>query len=346
MLLSSLRSFISSTSHSMSFDAALKLAVKIRSTANYVATAGNLLIRRASSKDLDFVTRQAIMEGRPIGPYDNPSAFAFNPQGFLVGEINGKLIGCINSITYPNHHSSMGGILVTEQYRRKGYGQKLLTTSFKSLDKNYTIGGDAMSVLKPALQSLGFETFWNTYIAMLSLDRVARILSKIENPSGIVIQQIHKVNSVKLFEYDSMVFGASRKIFIKTLMTAPGNFGWVAVNQATDNTIVGYSILRPVIRGGGTEIGLSIAPLFADNVDIAMLLLKTAAENCLANEATPKTKLQVFHPVGDNCGEDSSQLMRELEAELTHIAFRMYTKGIPIGRQTKKIYGIASPAFD
>ena len=39
----------------------------------------------------------------------------------------------------------------------------------------------------------------------------------------------------------------------------------------------------------------------------------------------PKTKLQIFHPVGDNCGEDSSQLMRELEAELTHIAFRMHT---------------------
>ena len=217
MVLSSLR--LLSTSHSMSFDAtrllkSLKLAVKIRRTANYVATVGNLLIRRASAKDLDFVTRQAIMEGWPIGPYDNSSAFAFNPQGFLVGEVNGKLIGCTSSITYPNHHSFMGGMRVTEQYRCKGYGQKLLTTSFESLDKNYTIGGDVVSALKPALQSLGLETFWSTYIAMLlSLDRVARILSKIENPSGIVIQPIHKVNPVKLFEYDSMVFGAASPAF-------------------------------------------------------------------------------------------------------------------------------------
>jgi hypothetical protein len=118
------------------------------------------------------------------------------------------------------------------------------------------------------------------------------------------------------------------------------------VDQATDNILVGYSILRPIIRGGGTEIGLAMAPLFADNVDIAMLLLKTAAENCLANEAIPKTKLELFYPVGDDCGEDSSQLMRELEAELTQIRFRMYSKGIPIGRQTKKIYGIASRSFD
>ena len=129
-------------------------------------------------------------------------------------------------------------------------------------------------------------------------------------------------------------------------MTAPGSFGWVAVNQASGNTIVGYSILKQVIRGGGTEIGLAMAPLFADNVHIAKLLLKTAAVNCLENDVLSKTKLELFHPVGDNCGEDSSQLMKELEAELTHIAFRMYSKGIPLGRQMKKIYGIASPTFD
>jgi hypothetical protein len=83
------------------------------------------------------------------------------------------------------------------------------------------------------------------------------------------------------------------------------------VDQATDNILVGYSILRPVIRGGGTELGLAMAPLFADNVDIAMLLLKTAAENCLANEAIPKTKLELFHPVGDDCGEESSHAAYE-----------------------------------
>ena len=324
----------------------LRLAAKFRSTANYMATEGNLFIRQASAKDMDFATREAIKEGRPIGPYDYPSAFAFNPQGLRVGEVNGKVVGCISAITYPNHHSYVGGLLVAEQHRHKGYGQILRATILDSLDKNYTIGCDVVSALKPTLQSLGFKTFWNPYIAMLSLDKVARMLSGIKNQIGVVTQPIHKVNPAKLLKYDSMVFGASREMFIKKWMTAPGSFGWVAVNQTTDNTIVGYSILKLVIRGGGTEIGLSMAPLFADNVHIAKFLLKTAAENCLANEAIPKTRLQIFHPVGDNCGEGSSQLMRELEAELIHIAFRMYSKGIPKGRQTKKIYGIASPVFD
>ena len=89
-----------------------------------------------------------------------------------------------------------------------------------------------------------------------------------------------------------------------------------------------------------------MAPLYADNVEIAKLLLKTAAENCLVNEALRNSKMELFHPVGDNCGSDASQLMDGLDAELMHIAYRMYTKGIPTGRQLNKIYGIVSPTYD
>ena len=81
-----------------------------------------------------------------------------------------------------------------------------------------------------------------------------------------------------------MVFGvlASWQMFMKRCMDdlhLELSVAWVAINQATDNTIVGYSILKIIIGGGGTKIGLSMAPLFANNVDIVILLLKTAAEN-------------------------------------------------------------------
>ena len=124
-------------------------------------------------------------------------------------------------------------------------------------------------------------------------------------------------------------------------INVPGSLGWAAVHEKS-YTVVGYSVIKQVISGGETETSLAMAPLYADNVEIAKSLLKTAAENCLVNEAVPKTKLEIFHPVGDNCGEGAAELMDELEAELTHIAYRMYTKGIPPGRQMKQIYGIAS----
>ena len=66
-------------------------------------------------------------------------------------------------------------------------------------------------------------------------------------------------------EYDTFVFGISRHSFIKRWIITPGSFGLLAVN---DSNIVRYSILRQVIRGGGTEMGLTMALLFVDNVHI------------------------------------------------------------------------------
>ena len=115
-----------------------------------------------------------------------------------------------------------------------------------------------------------------------------------------------------------------------------------AIDENSD-IIIGYAVLRQVIRNGGSEIGMAMAPLFANNVSIAKLLLRVAAQECIVNKAIPKTKLQLSHPVGGKCGAHAPQLMKELLLD-TH---RMYYNGhIPSGRQLKKIYSIASTTFD
>ena len=58
-------------------------------------------------------------------------------------------------------------------------------------------------------------------------------------------------------------------------INAPETFGF-AVEKSND--LAGYIVIKQVIRGGGTEIGLSVAPFYADNAEIVKLLLKTTAE--------------------------------------------------------------------
>ena len=316
----------------------------VRSSTALSWSESSLRIRRACSKDMDFVTRQAIKERWHVGPFDFKNAFAFDTKGIFVGEVDSKAVCNVSSINYPNHHSYMGACIVEEEHRGKGYGKQLFYASYGSCDKKYTIGVDVDFKRLPWFEANGFQVYWNTYVAMLSSEKVAQNLAdSMTMPFQVKIKPINMVSLSNLLDYDSSVFGTARHIFIKRWITTPGSFGLVAVN---DSSIVGYSILRQVIRGGGTEIGLAMAPLFADNVHIAKALIKTAAEKCLANEAVPNTKLELIHPVGKNCGEGSSELMEELEAELTHIAFRIYSKGIPSGRKIGKIYGIASPTFD
>ena len=69
----------------------------------------------------------------------------------------------------------MGELLVTEQHRLKGFSKELITTTQDYLDKNYTIGCDCVPALRSRAEALGFKPHWNTYVAMLSLDKIARI---------------------------------------------------------------------------------------------------------------------------------------------------------------------------
>ena len=212
-------------------------------------------------------------------------------------------------------------------------------------DKSYTIGGDFGDAMSPLGKRLGFKHEWNSYYAIISSETVVKKLHKATLPSSVAVKSIRDVKLDKVLEYDQHVFGTARHMFTRKWIDGPGNFGWAAVNEKNGD-VLGYAVVKHVIRGGGTEIGLAMTPLFADDALIAKHLVKAAAEYCLSNEVLPNTKLQLFHPVGDNCGEDSPQLMNELEAELIHVGYRLYTKGVPSGRQPKKIYGITSLSFD
>ena len=141
-------------------------------------------------------------------------------------------------------------------------------------------------------------------MAMISLGKIATNLTGSELPSNVTVKLIHNTILMKLLDYDSFIFGTQRRRFIERWISVPGTFGLTAIDKRNDD-IVGYAILKQMIRGTGTEIGLAMAPLYADNAQIAKILLKTAAGKCLANEAVPNTKLELFHPVGDNCGEKS-----------------------------------------
>ena len=300
--------------------------------------------RKATAKDVGILTHRAVAEDWHVGLHDFSCAYEFDPNGFFVGEIDGEVASHIAVIRYPNHSSFLSAIIVDKKFRGKGIATEDTYLCLGVCDKTYTIGGDFGDSLYSLGEKLGFKTAWNSYHAAISLEKIVTSLRKTTFPSSVAVKSIRDVKMEKVLKYDQHVFGTARHKFISKWISAPGNFGWAAVNEKNGD-VLGYAVIRQVIRAG-LDIGLAMAPLFANNAHIAKYLLKTAAEYCLANEAMPDTKLELFHPVGDNCGEDAPQIMSELEAELTHVDYRMYSKGVPSGRQVKKIYGIASLSFD
>ena len=332
-------------SHLITMALRITLINKLRLMARSFATANELVFRNATAKEVGVITRRAIQEGWHVGPYDFPCGFAFDPKSIFLGEVNGELATHVTVVEYPHHHYHAGGMIISKKFRNAGYAVKSVYKAMEVCDRSYTIGTDVNLDVKLEYEKLGGEVAWNTHLAMLDLERILANTATLAEQPDVSIKPICSKNLDKLLKYDQSVFGTPRQTFMTRWIGVPGSLGWAAVNEKSDK-ILGYAIVKQVIRDGGTEIGLAMAPLYADNAQVAKLLLKTAAEDCLANEAVPKTKLELFHPVGDNCGEGAAEMMEELEAELTHIAYRMYSKGIPPGRHMKKIYGIASPTFD
>ena len=234
--------------------------------------------------------------------------------------------------------------MVEEKHRGNGYGKKTWETAWKTLDQSTNIGLEALAHMISKYETLGLHVVWETSIAFLNFQKINEKLSGANIPAGVSIVPIKTIDKEKVCEYDASVFGTSRRVMIEKWLEIPGSLGWAAVDGKRN--VVGYNVIRQTIIGKGTEFALSMAPLFADNNEIARALLKVAAEECQANQAIPVTNFEMLYTVGGESGPQSAQLVADVDGTTTPFCTRMYTKGIPYGRQVDKIYGIINPAFD
>ena len=250
----------------------------------FATTCPNHVFRNATAKEIDLFTQRTIREGWHVGPYDYPCGFAFDPKGFFVREIDQEMASHMCAIRYPGSHSHLGGLIVTE-FRAKGWYRQDSRDALKFCDQSYTIGCDTTPALISVVEREpeGYKKVWDTCAASFNIQRIADKLAAMTFPKDVLVKPLYNVQLEKLLEYDRSVFGTDRRVFMERWISAPGSFGYVAVDG--NDEIVGYAILKQAIRGAGTEIGLAIAPLYSDNPHIAKCLLKTAAERCLANQA-------------------------------------------------------------
>ena len=122
--------------------------------------------------------------------------------------------------------------------------------------------------------------------------------------------------------------------------------GWVAVNER--GNLIGYVAVRQVISSAKMKVGpLSLGPLYADNEVIAKLLLKALAESYIVDKTIQETEIEMLCCDRGEYGYHGLQMVAGIEAKPSVvIGPRMYTRGIPSGRQLQKIYRTTSPAYD
>ncbi|KAK3732420.1 hypothetical protein QZH41_006418 [Actinostola sp. cb2023] len=177
---------------------------------------------------------------------------------------------CVCILKYDESYCAFSSYLVEKEYRGKGYGMELFTTALKSVSPSQNIAAYAVDdMLAKYNEKFGFEDHWLLPRFDIHLPSALKALDSFPTSPLYRVQTIDKVDPQALSDYDTVVFGYQRHTFLQKLIHTKGSHARVAINN--EGVIVGYTAARVAFN---KEEGYRLGPLYADSLEIAMMLLK------------------------------------------------------------------------
>ncbi len=209
----------------------------------------SLAIRRMKRVDLERVLDWAADEGWNPGVCDAGPFLAADPDGFFIGEIDGRPVGAVSAVAYDEHFGFGGLYIVRPEFRGQGHGRELVKVVFQYLEGR-NIGIDGVVVMEANYRTLGFRTAY----------RHVRheVIAKPAAAAGPV--ELGQISFDQLVDYDARLFSTRRPQFLRSWIAQPGT---TALGHMRDDRLIGYGVLRRCRKGH------KIGPLFADDPQVA-----------------------------------------------------------------------------
>ena len=263
---------------------------------------------------------------------DIEAYYSIDPSGCFVGELDGKTIAFASNLKYHKNKICVGGQLVVDPaYRETGCAREMINFGLKTVPEDYNFGGDAVLNMAPTYEKyLGHKDCgWINQRYLFKPTNVPNI----KVPSDVSLESIKGFDCDKLCDYEEKVVGIHRRTFMEKWVNFPGRYGWVAVSEE-DQSVLGYVVGRATAEPNSH----SIAPLYADNSDIAGVLLFKAATRLVD---TPQIQCFIEIPtLNEQALKLVEQHSKGVMGEM--VANRMFSKGIPPNVDLNKIFGVAS----
>jgi ribosomal protein S18 acetylase RimI-like enzyme len=269
-------------------------------------------IRAMSRSELELAMGWARDEGWNPGLHDATPFHAADPEGFLVGVLDGRPISSISVVRYGQTFGFLGFYIVIPDMRGRGYGYRLWQAGMARLSGRL-VGLDGVPAQQDNYRRSGFELAYRNvrYGGTAPAGRAAGLLDA------------RTVPFEQLLAFDARLFPAPRPGFLAGWISLPESEALAAVE---DGELGGFGVRR---RCG---IGHKIAPLYAANRAIAERLFDGLCEG-IAGE-------QVFLDVPEPNAEavalaEGSDLAPAFETA------RMYTGPAPAIELTQ-LYGVTT----
>lgn len=250
-----------------------------------------------------------------------PPLEAATSEDHDVGEaIN---VGCLVLLKYTREQAHVRLFVVEEGHRGRGCGKRLIRAALASLGVG-NVSVKALEASAPFYQKMGFHPAWWGARYRFQVKELACKMSTMVIPSdGISVVVFGKEIFHSLAIFDEAVFGEPRFDCLESWLTLSGVYCWVALNDLQE--VVGYIASQKPQPDPHRKPSYKVRPLFANDLNIAKLLLKALVEGICANAVNSADLSLIIDVPVEAVPEAANFFGDELNGETVHRFVRMYT---------------------
>ncbi|OKO68467.1 GNAT family N-acetyltransferase [Bradyrhizobium sp. NAS96.2] len=213
------------------------------------------IIRTMRPDEIALAVDWAAAEGWNPGLADAPCFAAEDPQGFFIGELEGRPAAVISCVNYGAQFSFLGFYIVRPDLRGRGYGLKIWNAAIAHA-RPRVIGLDGVVAQQANYRKSGFALAYANvrYGGTVTAPPASngRIVALTDVPMALVEAD------------DATVFPAPRPAFLRAWINTPRHIGRALLR---DGRLAGWGVIRPC------RTGRKIGPLVADDRASAEIIL-------------------------------------------------------------------------
>ena len=274
----------------------------------------DLSIRTMRPDEISLAVNWAAAEGWNPGLADDACFAAVDPEGFLIGELDGAPAATVSCVNYSASFAFLGFYIVREDLRGRGYGLCMWDAAIAHAGSR-VIGLDGVVAQQQNYRKSGFELAYANV-------RYGGTVAAPEAPQADAIA-LTEVPLATVEAYDATVFPAPRTAFLRAWIGSPGHVGRALVR---DGGLAGWGVIRPCRRG------CKIGPLVADDRATAEVVLSALLASVGGGE--------IFLDV-PSINRDAVALARDLGLAPVFETARMYTGAVPRLR-LERVFGVTT----
>lgn len=273
----------------------------------------NLRIRPMRADEISLAIDWAAAEGWNPGLADAACFAAVDPDGFLIGELDGEAAATVSCVNYGASFAFLGFYMVRPDLRGRGLGLQIWKAAIAHAGARI-IGLDGVVAQQANYRKSGFELAYPNI-------RYGGIAATNAPNAGVVA--LGDVPMVMVEASDATVFPAPRPAFLRAWIGAPGHIGRALMR---DGALSAWGVIRPCRRGW------KIGPLVADD--------RASAEAVLSALTADIGGSEIFLDV-PGVNHEAVALAEGLGLAPVFETARMYTGRVP-PLQLERVFGVTT----